>query len=116
MSTVAFISGLLGLKPARAVSPPLLTGVQLQSVSSFYGPLMPERLSVGKSLDVVWKWGRALVALDGFLLGRLPTQATQVIETAMRGGQSIKIRIERIERTSQGRLLLYVSLASEKYD
>jgi hypothetical protein len=85
--------------------------VQVEYVSSFSAPFLVDRLNPGQPIDVVWRRGKACLQLDEDILGLLPNPVAQDCKRALSRQQSPSVQVDRIDRTSQGRLLLFVKFS-----
>jgi hypothetical protein len=85
--------------------------LELQHVSAFLGPLMLQQLEIGRRLDTVWKRDTLYAVLEGHPLGLLPLGVPSLQKQAA-SAEPADVRIARIDRNSDGRLVLVVQVTA----
>ena len=97
--------GLYGLKDAAGNS----HSMQVLYASAFVAPFLTDRLCPGQPLQVRYQREKVCLMLGSDLVGLLPENATNTWKRAMREGRPLRFSVNRIERSPQGRLLLFAN-------
>jgi len=83
--------------------------IRLMHVSAFDGPFVASSLRLGTPVSVERRETRFYITWSGRVLGRLPFSAGLRASLASHSGTPPALRLVRVARSAQGRLILEVS-------